>query len=135
MFYNRSHYAHKYASATLIHITFWSDISFVSLRGLDYLIFRESTPLPRPPILSQTAKFHTPFCGTKHFHRAHLHYSTTFHDLLGAFLPCLVRPLFTASFDFLFLLGALPCRKKDETHVKGCPTPTKSYVIDVRARE
>jgi hypothetical protein len=30
------------------------------------------------------------------FIRAHLHYSTTFHDLLGAFLPCLVRPLFTA---------------------------------------
>lgn len=86
---------------------FGQTISFVSLRGLDYLIFRESTPLPRPPILSQTLKFHTPFCGTKHFHihRVHLHYSTTFHDLLGAFLPCLVRPWFTAYCTLLFFLA------------------------------
>jgi len=75
---------------------FGQTISFVSLRGLDYLIFRESTPLPRPPILSQTAKFHTPFCGTKHFHKSAFTLNTTFHDLLGAFLPCIVRPLFTA---------------------------------------
>ena len=105
MFYNRSHYAHKYASATLIHITLVRQYLLFPCAALIIWFSEKAHHSPAPRFWAK------PRSSTHHsveqniFIRAHLHYSTTFHDLLGAFLPCLVRPLFTAYCTLFFFLA------------------------------